>query len=167
MEWKPQTRAARRAPRSLLQEPRALLREHAQGWRPARLGRLGTPRDFRTVTRRQGGSAAGIQDRPAAATFSIPAQRRAKTPGVLCSLRGGSGVERKPQTRAARRAPRPLWQEPGALLRELAQEWRPPRLGRGTSGPSCRGCLLYPGAEARSESTPPDPCQSREPLDFH
>ena len=60
MERKPQTRAARRAPRPLLQEPGALLGAHAQRWHVARLGRRGTsgpllastegaPRDFRTV----------------------------------------------------------------------------------------------------------------------
>ena len=65
-------------------------------------GQARPPRDFRTVARLHGGSAAGLQDRPAAAAFSILAQRRAPRPPVLCSLRGGAGVERKPQTRAAR-----------------------------------------------------------------
>ena len=89
---------------------------------------------------------------------------------VLWALRGGSGVGRKPQTRAARRAPRPLFQEP-RRLRGLRRGTRPGtapgqarprgRGRRGTSGPSRRGCLLHRGAGSRSGTTPPDRCQSR------
>ena len=59
------------------------------------------------------------------------------------------------QGRSSEHTPRDgTW--PGSAAAGLQDRCSPPRRERrGTSGPSRRGCLLYPGAEARSEAARP------------
>ena len=120
-------------------------------------GQARPTRDFRTVTRRQGGSAAGIQDRRAVATFSILAQRRDESPGLLCSLRGGLAWRGRRRRGPLAELPAPFCRShghssantprdgarPGSAALGLQDPYSPPgRESRGNSGPTRRGCLL-------------------------